>query len=75
MKDYAWFKEGNVGLSMPTEGQPEGDDNRIYNVKVDLIADNNFFVKGEWTGPAKLMYDPDTVSAIGSVEADGSKHL
>lgn len=73
LEDLAWFLEGNVGLSMPTEGQPEGDDNRIYNVKVDLIADNNFFVKGEWTGPAKLMYDPDTVSAIGAVEADGSK--
>ena len=38
-----------------------------------MTSDNNFYVRGSWTGPVTLMYDPDSLSAIGSVEADGSE--
>ncbi|MDE6101265.1 MAG: T9SS type A sorting domain-containing protein [Paramuribaculum sp.] len=70
MDDYAFFKEGNIGVQCDTN---DPFNNRVYSFDIDLIADNGFFVKGKWTGPVELMYDADALSAIGYVGADGSE--
>lgn len=74
MDDYAWFKEGSVTVSLPTDvEQPEGYNNRIYTFDINLIADNSFYVTGKWTGPVELMYNPDGISAISAVATDGAQ--
>lgn len=76
MDHYAWFKEGHVTVTIPEISTASfGEtfaDNTVYQFDIDLIADNGFFVKGSWTGPVKLMYDPDTVAGIGDIAADTS---
>lgn len=70
MDDYAFFKEGNIGVQCNNN---DSYNNRVYSFDIDLIADNGFFVKGQWTGPVELMYDPEALSAIGYVGADGNE--
>ena len=73
MDHYAWFREGNVKVAIDGTPGPGNYDKLTYTVDIDLTSDNNFYVSGSWTGPVTLMYDPDSLSAIGSVEADGSE--
>lgn len=69
MDDYAWFTEGSVEV---TKAQTETyGDNDVYKFNIDLIADNGFFVKGEWEGPVKLMYDPG-VNGVSDIDAEGA---
>lgn len=74
MKDLAWFLEGRVTVTKPN-GDSEDLNKQIYTFDIDLTSDNGFFVKGTWTGPVELMYDPEGLSAIGAVESDGSQAM
>lgn len=71
MKDYAWFLKGRVTVTKPN-GDSEELNNQVYSFDIDLISDNGFFVKGQWTGPVQLMYDAGAFAEIEAVKADGS---
>lgn len=74
MDHYAFLTEGKMGLTVPegTEWPSDPKADRVYSFNMDFVADNSFFVRGQWTGPVHLMYNPDELSAIGAIEADGS---
>lgn len=48
-------EEGTIGVSRDAEGN--------YTFMIDIMDDGGWYIKGSWTGPAELMYNPDDLRA------------
>lgn len=69
MDHYAFINVGNVGLTISDDdeaGYP------VYDVDINLMSDNGYYITGTWHGPVEDMRKP---SAIGSVATDGEEPL
>jgi len=62
MKDYAPAVAGTVGVTV--------NDDDTYTFDIHLVDDAQFRIDGTWTGPVKLMYNPDKIASIDGVIAD-----
>ncbi len=62
MKDYAPAAAGTVGVTV------NADD--TYTFDIHIIDDAQFRIDGSWTGPMKLMYNPDQIASISDITAD-----
>lgn len=72
MDHYAFINVGTVGLTISNEESPDSN-KPMYDVDINLMSDNGYYVTGKWHGQVELMYDPDSVSAIGTIGTDGSE--
>lgn len=70
MDHYAFLTLGKLGVNCDA-AETDALDERTYTFEMDFESDNGFFVTGTWTGPVKLMYNPETLSSIGHVGTDG----
>lgn len=64
MKDYAPAAAGTVGVTV--------NDDDTYTFDIHIVDDAQFRIDGSWTGPVKLMYNPDQIASISEITADNS---
>lgn len=75
---YNHFKEGSYWVFdeyAPAESGTVGvikNDDDTYTFNIDITDDANYFIRGSWTGPVLYQYDPDALTSIAGISADGN---
>ncbi|MCM1484510.1 MAG: T9SS type A sorting domain-containing protein [Muribaculaceae bacterium] len=73
MDHHAPAASGTVGVTKQTTNTlSDGDEKDCYRFDIAVMCDANFHIDGSWTGPATLMYDPEQLAGIESVDADAN---
>ena len=69
MSFYKYLYMDHLSPAMSgTVGVTRNDDG-TYTFSINVQDDGNFFVRGEWTGPLVLHYDPANLNGIGTTDA------